>query len=289
VRAQTYAEHAWPAALGAWYRRSGLVMALALLAALTAFLALAAASQGTLWQAQSAGDFYRVFPHRLMVGLFAPVFVFVVSALAAGVLRFYRGLHAGPPGAAAAGEAARDALTLKYLDGGHGEGCNEADDAFTPARRRAHHFTFYGFALCFAATCVATLYHYALGQPAPYGWLSLPKLLGVTGGAAMLVGTVGLWRLNLARHTLHGDAAQRPVDRGFIALLFVTAASGLLLAAARHTPALALLLSLHLASVMALFITMPYGKFVHGVYRLAALLKWSLEKRDPRQLDVGEG
>ena len=74
------------------------------------------------------------------------------------------------------------------------------------------------------------------------------------------------------------------MDRGFIALLFVTAASGLVLAAARHTPALALLLSIHLASVMALFVTMPYGKFVHGVYRVAALLRWALEKSaTPRQ------
>ncbi|HSW26479.1 MAG TPA: tricarballylate utilization protein TcuB, partial [Burkholderiaceae bacterium] len=173
-------------------------------------------------------------------------------------------------------------------DGGHGDGCNEADDAFTLARRRAHHLTFYGFVLCFAATCVATVYHYALGQPAPYGWLSLPKLLGVSGGAAVVVGTVVLWRLNRKRHTLHGDAAQRPMDRGFIALLFATAASGLLLAAARHTPALALLLSVHLASVMALFLIMPYGKFVHGIYRLAALLAWSLEKRTPSPLDPGE-
>ncbi|HEY6510340.1 MAG TPA: tricarballylate utilization 4Fe-4S protein TcuB [Burkholderiaceae bacterium] len=287
VRIQTYAEHAWPAALGALYRRNSLVTSLALLAALALFMVLAAALQGSLWQAQPAGDFYLVFPHGLMVWLFAPVFGFAALALGVSARRFYAGLQAGPAGAGASGEALRDALTLKYLDGGHGDGCNEADDAFTLARRRAHHLTFYGFVLCFAATCVATVMHYALGQPAPYGWLSLPKLLGVTGGAAMVVGTLGLWRLNLRRHALHGDVVQRPIDRGFIVLLFATAASGLVLAAARHTPALALLLSIHLASVMALFLTMPYGKFVHGAYRLAALLAWSLEKRKPSPLDPG--
>lgn len=31
-----------------------------------------------------------------------------------------------------------------------------------------HHFTFYGFMLCFAATGVATLYHFLLGWSAPY-------------------------------------------------------------------------------------------------------------------------
>jgi citrate/tricarballylate utilization protein len=31
--------------------------------------------------------------------------------------------------------------------------------------------------------------------------------------------------------------------------------------------------------VMALFATLPYGKFAHGMYRSAALLKSAIEKR----------
>jgi citrate/tricarballylate utilization protein len=288
VRVQTYAEHAWPAAFGALVRRNGLAVALALTAALALFLALAALGQGGVWRTLPAGDFYRVFPHGLMVALFAPVFVIVVAALAVGVRRFFSGLHAGATSMAAAREATRDVLTLKYLDGGHGDGCNEADDAFTLARRRFHHLVFYGFVLCFAATCVATLYHYGLNQRAPYGWTTWPKLLGTTGGLALAVGSAGLWRLNRARHPLHGDPAQAGMDRGFIALLFLTATSGLLLALARSTPAMPLLLSVHLAAVMALFLTLPYGKFVHGVYRAAALLKWSVEKRRPATFDPGD-
>jgi citrate/tricarballylate utilization protein len=38
------------------------------------------------------------------------------------------------------------------------------------------------------------------------------------------------------------------------------------------------LLAIHLAVVLALFVTMPYGKFVHGIYRLAALLRYALER-----------
>jgi citrate/tricarballylate utilization protein len=38
--------------------------------------------------------------------------------------------------------------------------------------------------------------------------------------------------------------------------------------------------------VMALFLTLPYGKFAHGIYRSAALLKWSVEKRRPGGLLV---
>jgi citrate/tricarballylate utilization protein len=287
VRLHTWADHAWPAAFAGLYRRNGLALALALVAALALFMLMAAAQQGPLWRVHAAGNFYNVFPHGLMVSLFAPVFVFAVIALAIGVRRFYAGLNAGPRTPAASLEATRHVLALTYLDGGHGEGCNEADDRFTLARRRWHHLTFYGFMLCFAATCVATLYHYAFGWPAPYAWSSLPKLLGTAGGVMLTLGTAGLWRLHHQRHPLQRDTLQRTVDRGFVALLFATAASGLLLALARHTPALALLLSVHLACVMALFLTMPYSKFAHGVYRGAALLKWSIEKRQPAGLDLG--
>jgi citrate/tricarballylate utilization protein len=184
-------------------------------------------------------------------------------------------------------EAAHLALSLKYLGGGHGEGCHDEDDAFTERRRRAHHLTFYGFMLCFAATSLATVYHYAFGWVAPYGFSSAPKLLGMAGGIALTIGTAALWRLNLRRHPLHGDDTQKPMDRGFIALLFGTAVTGLVLTLMRDTGALALLLCVHLGFVMALFATLPYGKFAHGLYRSAALLKWAIEKRQPLSLKLG--
>ncbi len=288
VRVQTYADYAWPPALGRLYQRNGLTLSLALAAGLTLFLVLAIVSNGSLWAAVPGGNFYSVFPHNLMVGLFAPIFLFAVLALVLGVRRFWNEVSPGAASGAAVGEAAHDVLRLKYLGGGHGQGCNDADDAFALARKRFHHLTFYGFLLCFAATSVATLYHYLFGWQAPYGYASLPKLLGSFGGVALVVGTAGLFRLNLQRHALHGDAAQKPMDRGFIALLFFTALTGLLLMLWRTSPALPLLLAVHLGVVMALFATLPYGKFAHGIYRSAALLKWAIEKRQPSNLQLGD-
>ena len=48
-----------------------------------------------------------------------------------------------------------------------------------------------------------------------------------------------------------------------------------------------MLLCLHLGAVMALFATMPYGKFAHGVFRTAALLRFAVEKRQPNRLGLG--
>jgi citrate/tricarballylate utilization protein len=181
-------------------------------------------------------------------------------------------------------EAAQHALALTYLGGGHGDGCNEADDAFTLARRRFHHFTFYGFMLCFAATVTATFYHYALNLHAPYAFASVPVLLGTAGGIGLLIGPAGLLWLNLRRDPARTDPKQRPMDRGFIALLMLVSASGLALLAWRDSGAMACLLAVHLGIVMALFVTLPYGKFAHGVFRCAALLKASIEKRQAARL-----
>ncbi|MDO9358034.1 MAG: tricarballylate utilization 4Fe-4S protein TcuB [Polaromonas sp.] len=288
VRGQTYADYAWPPAFGALYKRNGLTVAMALAAGLAMFLVLAVGVNGTLFHAPLAGNFYAIFPHNLLVLMFAPIFLFAVLALALGVRRFWRDVSPGQATIPAVAEAGGNVLRLKYLDGGHGEGCNDADDAFTLWRRRFHHFTFYGFMLCFASTSVATLYHYLLGLQAPYALTSAPVLLGTAGGIGLLIGPAGLFWLNLRRHPLQGDAAQKPMDRGFIALLFFTSLTGLALLAWRDTGAMALLLAVHLGVVMALFLTLPYGKFAHGIFRSAALLKWAIERRLPTTLKLGD-
>ena len=291
VRGQTYADYAWPKALGGLYKRNGLTVSMALAVSLSLFLMLAIQSNGSLWSGPVQNGFYAIFPHNLMVSMFAPIFLWAVLALALGVMKFWREVTPATSGAPlsspAAAEAAHDALRLKYLGGGHGEGCNNEDDAFTLARKRAHHLTFYGFMLCFAATSVATIYHYLLDWPAPYDFTSLPKLLGTVGGISLTLGTLWLWRLNLARDPNHGDAQQRPMDRGFIALLFFISVTGLALMLSKNTAAMPILLAVHLGMVMALFLTLPYGKFAHGIFRTAALLRFAVEKRQPSKLALG--
>jgi citrate/tricarballylate utilization protein len=53
----------------------------------------------------------------------------------------------------------------------------------------------------------------------------------------------------------------------------------------RESAAMGTLLVIHLAFVFGLFITMPYGKFVHVVYRYAALVRYAIEYR--RQHSAG--
>src|SRR5690606_27770769 len=108
-------------------------------------------------------------------------------------------------------QAIKDACTLRYLDGG-GVGCMNDDDAPTDRRRLYHHLTFYGFLLCFAATSVATVYHYLVGREAPYFWYDLPVILGTLGGIGLIIGPAGLLAAKWRRDPLLLDQTRMGMD-----------------------------------------------------------------------------
>jgi citrate/tricarballylate utilization protein len=292
VRAQTYADYAWPAPLGMAYKKNGLTLALSLALGLAIFLAMTVWLNGSLFKEGLNANFYAIFPHNLLALMFGSVFGFAVFAMVMGARKFWRDVAANDsPAVTSIAEAATNALTLKYLDGNNNsaeaEGCTNGDDSPTQWRRRFHHATFYGFMLCFASTSVATLYHYLLALQAPYALTSLPVVLGTIGGSLMVIGTTGLFALQAKRHQALGTAA-KAMDKGFIALLFLVSLTGLVLLAWRESAAMPLLLAVHLGVVMALFLTLPYGKMAHGVYRSAALLKFAIERRKPNNLAVAD-
>ncbi|MGP8119697.1 MAG: tricarballylate utilization 4Fe-4S protein TcuB [Xanthobacteraceae bacterium] len=283
VRADSYAAYAWPGAFSVLFRRNGLAVALVAAACVAAFILGVVASRdprAVFAGGAGAGAFYRVMPHGAMAGLFAAAFGYALLALVLGVRKFCNDIGAPPATAAplaAFWRAVRDAATLRYLDGG-GEGCYAAGDRLDDDRRLFHHLTAYGFLLCFAATVVGTLYHYLLGREAPYPWWDLPVVLGVLGGLGLLIGPAGLLRARARRDPAMGDATPRGLDTTFTTMLLLTSLSGLVLLGLRATPAMGVLLALHLGIVLALFLTLPYGKFVHGLYRFAALVRYAQER-----------
>jgi len=230
-------------------------------------------------RAATAADFYGVISHDVMVGAFGAVFAVIILVHAAGFLRFWR--DSGEKLSAAFAPAVllnalRDGLSLKNLDS-HGVGCTYPDEQHSRARRWFHHSTFYGFLLCTASTTVAALYHSFMGWSAPYPYFSLPVVLGTLGGAGLVIGPIGLYRLKQRRDEAIIDVKQDGTDVSFLMLLFLTSMTGLLLLGLRQTNAMGLLLRIHLGVVFGLCLTLPYGKFVHGIYRWAALLRSALE------------
>ena len=133
--------------------------------------------------------------------------------------------------------------------------------------------------LCFAATSVATLYHYLFAREAPYPWWDLPVVLGTLGGIGLLIGPAGLLAQRFKRDPTLIDEQRTGMDVAFIVMLFLTSLTGLSLLVWRDSAAMGPLLAQHLGVVFALFITLPYGKFVHGLYRTAALVRYARERR----------
>ncbi|WP_203076553.1 tricarballylate utilization 4Fe-4S protein TcuB [Falsiroseomonas ponticola] len=282
IRQETYAQYAWPPAMGRAFERNGtVVVAVAtLLTTLALLLAVALVDPSKLWTAQTGtGAFFRIIPLWLINALAGTTFGFAILAMAMGAVRYWRGTGGlgGPIAPAPVAEAAVDVLTLRNLGGG-GHGCNDVDDSFAQQRRWLHQAMFYGFMLCFAATTTGAIYHHVFGWKSPHAFLSLPVQLGTWGGVLLCIGTAGLLRVKVitdpvpvARKLLGGEYAM-------LGLLFLIGSTGLLLLAVRHTGAMGFMLALHFGLVLSLFVVLPYSKMVHGVYRGIALLRNARER-----------
>lgn len=281
VRNDSYARYAWPRAFAGAFERNALAVTLLAAASVAAFVVgfVAVADPAALFS-RNAGDFYKVMPHKAMVAIFGAAALYVILAFCFSLRAFWRDINgdAPPAGFAAFRRAVADTAHLTYLHGGGG-GCTSEDGHPSPARRLYHHLTFYGFLACFAATCVATLYHYAFGWHAPYGLLSLPVVLGILGGAGLLVGPAGLFVLSQKRDPVLTDGTGGGMNTAFIAMLFLTSLTGFLLMLLRDTAFMGALLAIHLGIVLGLFLSLPYGKFVHGLYRFLALVKYAAERQ----------
>jgi citrate/tricarballylate utilization protein len=277
VRAESYERYCWPRPLAVAFRRQGGAVALGMTAVFTVLLWIGARLGGRSAPGlvQGSADFYAVMPHDVMVGLFGFVFLIAAVSLGISLVRYWQAIRGGRIDTIAGGTwmaALRESVTLRHLHGG-GVDCASALDERVPWRRWAHHATLGGFALCFASTTVAAIYHSAFEWMAPHGYLSVPVVLGVLGGVGLVAGPLGLLVSRAHRDPALSDPDQRGLDTSLLVLLLVTSATGLALLMLRHTTTMPPLLFLHLGAVLAFFVTIPYSKFVHGFYRALALVQ----------------
>jgi citrate/tricarballylate utilization protein len=288
LRLDTYQEFTKPGFLSGLFRRNGLSVGLItalVLAVVLLFLFIYQDSSIVFGTHVGEGAFYKVIPYLAIVIPFSAIAIYVAATLLIGFIRFWRetgGQFSEIIDVRANRRAIWEVTILKYLDGGGG-GCNYPADRFSMARRWFHHMVFYGFMFCFASTSVAMIYDHFLHWSAPYPFLSWPVLLGTLGGVSLLIGTGGLLYLKAKMDAAPATSQAYGMDVGFLVLLFLTSLTGLLLMILRETSAMGLLLSVHLGLVAGLFITMPYGKFLHAVYRYAALIRNAIEQARENQ------
>ncbi|MEM7045619.1 MAG: 4Fe-4S ferredoxin, partial [Pseudomonadota bacterium] len=259
---------AWPRPLAGMFQKNGVAIAISTVIG----FALLFSVMSALRTAGGEG-FYAIMSHSAMVAIFLPAFLFPLLSLAVSLRRYWQAVAGGRVTSATITAAFRSAATAKNLAGGHGDGCNfEDEDRFSQARRLAHQAVMYGFLLCFLSTISGTVLHYVFAAPAPYGFWSLPKLLGVPGGLLMTAGCLWLANLKLKADRQLGDASAWGGEMAFILLLLFIAVSGLALYWLGTTALMPTLLALHLGAVLAFFLLTPFTKMAHGFYRLSALV-----------------
>jgi citrate/tricarballylate utilization protein len=288
ARVQTYRRYAWPRRVAEAFRRDRVVAAaLTGVGLVLALLAVWASGRwgGLLRSHPGPGAFYEVIPYLLLTVAALAGAAFVVAVVWGGMVRFWRKAGGGTRELLdwrSWWDATRQAAVLRNLSGG-GDDCYYPDrDRPSGARRIYHSLVFYGFIGAFVSTTLAFVWQHFLGQLPPYPVLSPPVLFGMTGGAGLIAGCTGLIWLKLRADRALGSEEMRGMDMAFLVVLDLVSITGVLTLVLRETPALGPALVVHLALLVALCVAAPYGKFVHFVYRYAALVLDSAEKRRTR-------
>ena len=280
LRVQTYQEFAWPNKLSNLFHHSGLSTTLLITLSLCVIfgLLLALKTPALLFQSSTGpGAFYKVISHQLMAISASSTFGFSMIAIWVGLRRFWQHCELGEVRPRHLLSAIKDAAVLRYLGDNEMEGCNDLDESFSNHRKYYHQSVMWGFLMCFASTCVATFYDYALNLEAPYGYFSAPVLLGTVGGIGLVIGCLGLFFIKWRSDPNPLSSIQVGLDYSFIVMLFMSGASGLLLLGLRETSWMQVILAIHLSIVLSLFVLLPYSKFVHAGYRFIALIKFAKE------------
>jgi citrate/tricarballylate utilization protein len=281
VRERTYAQYALPRVMSDLAQRHTWLLVIAALVSLAFFGLVAVLSPTGLFSArQGPGAFYAVIPYVVMLLPALLLSLYAIWVMLAGALLFSRdigGQHlmASRPRAILA--AVGESLVLRYLRGGTAGGCYYPSERTSNSRLILHMLVFYGFVSAFVATIAAGIMQDIFDILPPYPLLSVPVVLGTLGGVGIIVGATGLLVLKWRSDRAPADQRTLSLDWLFLLSLDIVAVTGMLLLVLRESPAMPVLLVVHLATVLALYVSAPYGKFAHFVYRYAALVQNRLE------------
>jgi citrate/tricarballylate utilization protein len=283
ARIETYRWSSWPSFLARTFKDRRVTVSLgAAVTTLVVALSLLLIPSSRLFTTHlGPGAFYEVVPYTAMMIGGLVLFLYVIAVWVHGGARFWsetRRMPHQPGGFKALSAAVGAAVGLRYLQGG-GPGCFYPGERPAAGRRVYHSLTFWGFLSVVASTTLAFIYQDFFHRLPPYSFTSAPVIIGSVGGMALIIGTGGLIWLKWRSDPQPEGTGASGMDYVFLITLGLTTLTGMLTLIFRATAAIGSMLILHLALVAALFLTAPYGKFVHFVYRSLALIRHEIEQR----------
>lgn len=284
VRLTTYREYAFPRVMSRAFERHktwaiGLSLACLLLAVGAALLVGPASRLLALHQ--EPGSFYDIFPYADIVIAGVAVGAVVLAIYLHDFFGFISAVRQSKRTASIGAflGAARDVLTHGGFRGG-GAGCTHDEMVESRKFLLSHLLMFYGFLSALAATILAAVIQDGFGIMPPYPLISFPVLFGTAGGVMMVYGSLSVAYCKLAGTKVAVFDKMSKLDFVFLQSLALVSITGFLTLVFRETAFLGVLFTIHMGLVLAMFVTAPYGKFIHFVLRYASLVVNRLEIGD---------
>lgn len=244
-------------------------------------------------------SYWSQLPQWLLIALFAPFLFLVAVVMILGVTRFWRDLKARDRETGFIGE--RRSLAESIRSAARSILLHAEFDRCTAdhPRMNSHRLVLFGFAgLLVVDLWVLTARFNPLLRGAfayPFNFWSPWKILANLAGAAMLIGCTLMVRDRLARDRVAraGRSGALPVGTWFVGTWFDWMFLALALAALltgfaceilhylRVDPLRYATYVIHLATVFALLVLLPYSKFAHMIYRATAMVYAAHTGRPP--------
>lgn len=283
VRTHTYEEYATPAVASVLFdkrvRFSLILLGLSFSGLLVAYFLMGNPTR-ILDSFSGKGSFYEIFPNIFLdaAGTILALF-FIVAWLASGLMFLKSSRNRDRVRIRDLVHAAYDVLGEKWFKGG-GAGCNypEREERGSYRKFASHALVMYGFLLDLLATVSAFVEQDFLGIYPPYPVISVPVVSGLAGGLVIIAGVILFLYYDSKGGNPRGKKMEG-LDRIFLVTLLMTAVTGITLFTVRSTTFMGILLLIHLSFVGMLFISAPYGKFIHLVYRYLSIARYYQEKR----------
>jgi quinone-modifying oxidoreductase subunit QmoC len=207
-----------------------------------------------------------VVPHWMIYSVFFPAVAFAVITAYIGGSRYWNtwGQAAARSGTLLQGLAsvASDILVHKRF-----KTCGAAKP-----RQLAHFLLFWGFIGALITTTLVVIALYGFGTELPLPQYHPFKILGNISAVLLVVGAVWLLLNRLTNEGATGTS--RAFDNFFLGLVVLLVFTGVGVELGRYifpVPLALALYVLHLGTILSLFVTFPFSKFAHALYRTLAM------------------
>ena len=288
LRLAAYKEYAIPRPSSAYFDRHKRYFAATLVAslvAMTLFALLVGNPQRLLTPHLEPGSFYDIFPYLVIVVVGMGIGLAVLGNYIYNMLRYFKdiGGKIGKVHVKTIFQAAADVFLHNGFKGGwhiksSKAGCYHEKTTSSYSFLSLHALIFYGFILAIISTSTAAIYQQVLGVLPPYPIISVPVLFGIAGGICMLIGTFAFFFYERREDIRPIIKRMATLDFAFLTCLIAVNITGFLTLIFRATSLMGVIFTVHMGFVLLLFITAPFGKFVHFTYRYVALVMTRIEE-----------